>query len=129
MTDWPGFFDELREHHRRELLGPLEPRPQWDSVARAVTVIERIVKSHPEISAKTDALQSYVRDTFDALGLSVRHEPTLYVAITTAGLMVEMASNAHDKGLIDHETLRAIASIAQSFTASLIDYLPKEARQ
>lgn len=104
------------------------PRPNWGYVARAVRVIEQSVKADPVALAQTDRLGAYVRDTFDALGLSVTDEPTLYVALTTSGLLVEMASNGHRRDQVDHATLEAIAAIAQTFAAALIPYLPPEAR-
>lgn len=108
--------------------GPLEPRPDWANLRRAVVLIDRLRKTDPGTVAIGDNLGAYLRDTFDALGISVRHEPSLYVAITTAGMLVELAHNGLGKGLVDERTLEAIAHVAQSFTAALIDYLPPEAR-
>lgn len=107
----------------------LSRRPHWDYVARAVTVIDRMVRGDPAALARADAVQAYVRDTYDALGISVLDEDALYVAITTAGLLVEMAENGRKRGIVDQDTVRAIATISQTFTAALIDYLPAEARR
>lgn len=107
----------------------LSRRPRWDYVARAVTVIDGMVRDDPAALARADAVQAYIRDTYDALGISVLDEDVLYVAITTAGLLVEMAENGRKLGHVDRETVRAIANISQTFTAALIDYLPAEARR
>lgn len=118
-----------RVFHRTPVLLPPLVRPHWDYVARAVRVIEGMVRDDPAALARADAVGAYVRDTYDALGISVHDEAALYVAITTAGLLVEMAENGRKRGHTDHETVRAIANISQTFTASLIDYLPAEARR
>ncbi len=107
---------------------PLAPHPRWDYVARATKTIHEIVVSDPAYVARADALNAYVRDTFDALGISIRHEPSLYVAIVVAGLLVEMAGNGLDQGHTTPDVVATIAKVSQSFTASLLDYLPKEAR-
>lgn len=104
-------------------------RPRWDYVARAITTIDTMVRDDPAALARADAVGAYVRDTYDALGISVFDEAALYVAITTAGLLVEMAENGRKRGIVDHDTVRAIATISQTFTAALIDYLPAEARR
>lgn len=104
------------------------PRPRWEWVARAVGAIARTVDSDPSYVSRVDLLGATVRDTFDALGLSLHDEETLYVALVVAGLLVELTSNGYRRGLVDRETLGAIAAVAQSFTAALIPYLPKEAR-
>ena len=104
-------------------------RPRWDYVARAITTIESMFRDDPAALARADAVQAYVRDTYDALGISVFDEAALYVAITTAGLLVEMAENGRKRGIVDRDTVRAIATISQTFTAALIDYLPAEARR
>lgn len=106
----------------------LSRRPRWDYVAQAVTVIDRMVRNDPAALARADAVQAYIRDTYDALGISVLDEDALYVGITTAGLLVEMAENGRKRGMVDQETVQAIATISQTFTAALIDYLPTEAR-
>lgn len=105
------------------------PRPRWDYVAKAITRIEAEFADDVGARSRVDALGAYVRDTFDGLGLSVHDADTLYVAVTTAGLLVEMANNGRAKGQVEPETVLAIANIAQSFTAALIDYLPPEARR
>lgn len=104
------------------------PRPRWEWVARAVGAIARTVDSDPSYVSKVDLLGATVRDTFDALGLSLHDEETLYVALVVSGLLVELTSNGYRRGIVDRGTLEAIAAVAQSFTAALIPYLPKEAR-
>lgn len=109
-------------------LGDSRPQPRWEWVARAVGAIARTLESDPAFLARADHLGATVRNTFDALGLSVRDEETLYVSLVVAGMLVELSSNGYRKGIIDEDTLEAIAAVAQSFTAALIPYLPKEAR-
>lgn len=104
------------------------PKPKWEWLARAVGIIAKTVSSDAAYIARADNLGATVRNTFDALGLSVRDDETLYVALVTAGLLVELASNGLRNGNIDRDTLEAIAGVAQSFTAALIPYLPEEAR-
>lgn len=104
------------------------PRPRWDYVSKATRIIDRIVKEDPSYIGKADALGAYVRDTWDALGLSLYDEETLYVAVTMAGLMVEMSDNGRKNGQVDAEVVEAIAKIAQTFTAAVLPYLPPEAK-
>lgn len=118
-----------RLHRARAQDRRIGGRPRWDYIAAAVRVIDKMVHDDPATLARTDAVQAYVRDTFDALGISVLDPDALYVAITTAGLIVEMADNGRQHGVVDASTVRAVANISQTFTAALIDYLPPEARR
>ena len=122
-----GLLEEFRTGWR-EGRERARPRPRWDYVSRATGIIARMVRDDPAAIAKADALGAYVRDTFDALGLSLHDEETLYVAVTMAGLMVEMAENGREKGQVEPEVVEAVAKVAQSFTASILDFLPPEAR-
>lgn len=140
---WDEGFAEGRARAQGETIGDVapyldedpepagvEPVPRWDYVAKAIRIIERdLIGGDVAAQRDADQLQAYVRDTFDALGISIRHEPSLYVAITTASLLVELSNNGREKGLVDEATVLAVARIAQSFTASLIPYLPPEARR
>lgn len=114
--------------HLEPETGPLSPRPRWDYLARATGAIERIRNSEPRYLSRSDALAAYLRDMFDALGLSIRDEATLYVALVTASTMVELASNGIDLGHTDEATVATVARVAQSFAAALLDYLPPEVR-
>lgn len=139
---WDEGFAEGRARARGETIGDVapyldedpepagvEPVPRWDYVAKAIRIIEREMIGG-DVAAQRDAdqLQAYVRDTYDALGISIRHEPSLYVAVTTASLLVELAKNGEETGKVEESTVLAIARISQSFAASLIPYLPPEAR-
>jgi hypothetical protein len=104
------------------------PRPRWDYLRAATSTIRRTLDEDPASLAVADALGGYVRDTFDALGLSVWDEQTLYVALTTASLETEMARNGQDRGLIAAETVAAVAKIGQSLAGALLPYLPPEAK-
>ncbi len=104
------------------------PRPKWEWVARAVGTIAKTVASDPAYVARVDNLGATVRDTFDALGLSLHDEETVYVAVVVAGMLVELTSNGIRNGAVDRITLEAIAAVAQSFTAALIPFMPEEAR-
>lgn len=104
------------------------PRPRWDYVSKATGIIARAVDADPAAIARTDALGAYVRDTWDALGLSLFDEETLYVAVTMAGLFVEMADNGRKNEQVDGNVVEAIAKIAQTFTAAVLPYLPPEAK-
>lgn len=123
-----GMSDEDLEHvvtgeaHR--------PRPQWANVAKATRIIGATVAADPGYQSRADDLGAYVRDTWDALGLSLYDDETLYVALTTAGLMVEMANNGHTREpeLVTPAIVEGVAQIAQSFTAAVMPYLPREAR-
>jgi hypothetical protein len=105
-----------------------DARPRWDHLRSAVRRIRRFVEEDPGNGALADALGAYVRDTFDEQGLSLHDETTVFVAVTTASLMVEMAKNGQSVGLIGSSTVREVASIAQSFTAGVLPYLPPEAK-
>ena len=120
LDDFRTGWQEGRERAR--------PRPRWDYVSKATGIIARMIHDDPAAVAKADALGAYVRDTFDALGLSLYDEETLYVAVTMAGLFVEMANNGREKGQVEPEVVEAIAKVAQSFTASILEFLPPEAR-
>lgn len=139
---WNEGFERGRQRARGETIGNVgdyldedpepagvEPVPQWENVAKAIRLIEREMLGDAKATSEADRLQAYVRDTFDALGISIRHEPSLYVAMTTASLLVELAENGREKGIVEGETVLAVAQIAQSFAASLIPYLPPEARR
>lgn len=124
IGDVADYFDEDPEP------AGIEPAPRWDYIAKAIRTIERDMIGGDVASQRdADQLQAYVRDTYDALGISIRHEPSLYVAITTASLLVELANNGRETGKVDAEVVLAIARISQSFAASLIPYLPPEARR
>lgn len=138
---WDEGFEKGRARARGETIGDVapyldedpepagvEPVPRWDYVGKAIRIIrDDLIGGDVAAQRDADQLQAYVRDTFDALGISIRHEPSLYVAITTASLLVELSNNGREKGLVDDATVLAVARIAQSFTASLIPYLPPEA--
>ena len=141
---WDEGFERGRARARGETIGDVapyfdeetipgadeEPSPRWDYLAKAIRTIERDMIGGDVASQRdADQLQAYVRDTYDALGISIRHEPSLYVAITTASLLVELANNGRETGKVDEEVVLAIARISQSFAASLIPYLPPEARR
>lgn len=102
--------------------------PDWRNVKRATDVIARRVHLDPGSLAAADLMKAYVRDTFDALGLRISDHETLYVALVTSGLLVEMAHNGLRKGQTDEQTVATMALVAQSFAAALLDYLPPEAR-
>lgn len=109
------------------------PTSRWDAVRPAVTLIAALVSTEPGTVGTADALGAYVRDTFDALGVSVYDEDALYVALVVSGLMVEMAHNGlrtedRPDGPTSPETVGAVAHIAQSLAAALIPYMPPEAR-
>lgn len=124
IGDVSDYFDEEPEP------AGIEPAPRWDYLAKAIRTIERDMIGGDVASQRdADQLQAYVRDTYDALGISIRHEPSLYVAVTTASLLVELANNGREKGQVSEEVVLAIARISQSFAASLIPYLPPEARR
>lgn len=139
---WDEGFERGRARARGETIGDvsdyldeepepggIEPVPHWEYVAQAIRIIEgQYLKGDVGAQRDADQLQAYVRDTFDALGISIRHEPSLYVAMTTASLLVELANNGLEKGIVDPATVLAIAQVSQSFAASLIPYLPPEAR-
>lgn len=104
------------------------PHPRWEWVAKAIRVIDKSVReSEPMNIARLDRLGATIRDTFDALGLSLTDEETLYVVLVTLGEMVELGSNAVQRGQLDHATLEKIAAITQAFTAALLPYMPAEA--
>lgn len=102
--------------------------PRWEWLRPAIAAIDATVKSEPQYVAHADAIGAYVRDTFDALGLSVRDGETLYVALVTASTIVELAANGHGRGVVDDATLEAIAKISQSLAAAVIPFLPDEAK-
>lgn len=108
---------------------PVTPtvRPRWDYLARATGALREILTRDPANVAHADALGAYVRDTFDALGLSVRDEATIYVALVTASLLVECSDNGRGRGAVSTTTVREISQIAQSVGAALLPYLPPEA--
>lgn len=120
---------ELEGEIAREPAESTSPRPQWANVAKATRVIDDIVSNDPALRARADALGAYVRDTWDALGLSLYDEDTLYVAMTMAGMFVQMADNGRASGLTDERIVEAIAKISQCFAASVLDYLPPEVRR
>lgn len=120
------FLEEFARGIQRARAGRMQPR--WEWLRPAIVAIDRTVKSDASYVHNADALGAYVRDTFDALGLSVRDPETLYVALVTASLLVELCSNGVRRGTAELETLEAVAKISQSFAASVIEYLPPEAR-
>lgn len=131
-------FDRLRggEHVSLEDLvdgtddhGDRLPVPRWDYVFRATTLLERTVVDDPGNLALADALGAYVRERFDALGLSMRNPETIYVVVVTAALLVELADNGRTNEQVDAETVRAIASISQALTVALLPYMPEEIRR
>lgn len=118
-----GWQRGVERAHRDE-----RPHPRWEWVAKAISVIDKSVReSEPMNVARLDRLGATIRDTFDALGLSLGNEETLYVVLVTLGEMVELGSNAVQRGQLDRETLEKIAAITQAFTAALLPYMPAEA--
>lgn len=127
----PDFFSVagIQRAARRSMLpGPTtpdpRPKPQWANVGRATAIVRTLLHADPANVAHADALGAYIRDTFDALGLSLHDEETVYTAVTMVGLMVEMASNGAKKGNVEPSVVAGIAHIAQSVTASILDYIP-----
>lgn len=100
---------------------------RWDLVRRAVGPLLELLEE-PANLARADVVQAYARDTFDSFGLVLADPETLFVALTMAGFVVELANNAHEnEGLSDLE-LETVARIAQSFALAVLPYLPPEAR-
>lgn len=101
---------------------------KWDAVKPAVGPLLKMLADRPDALHRADTVQSYARDVFDRLGLTLRHEETLFVALVTATLMVELAANAHEREQVTDEALGTIAHVVQSFALSVLPYLPPEAR-
>lgn len=120
------FLDGFRSGIARAEARRMSPR--WEWLKPAIAVIDRTVKSDPAYVHNADAIGATVRDTFDALGLSIRDPETIYVALVTASELVELCSNGYQRGKVTTETLEAVAQIAQSFAAAMIPYLPDEAK-
>lgn len=113
-----------------DTIDELRTRPMpWSNVREAIRLIEQAVAARGlgEQSLR-DQLQSYVRDVLDTLDVSVADPVAVYHGFVFAGLMVEMAKNAHYKGNVTTEALSEIAHLAQSLAAALIPYVPEEVR-
>lgn len=107
---------------------PLEPDPQWERVANIVQPLTDALAADDRLVAEVDQLRAYVRDTLDELGISVRHEPSVYIVLSTVGLVVEMAKNSVRNGITDQAFLHSIAELARTVSLALLEYLPEEAR-
>jgi len=100
----------------------------WHYAAPVLKTVDDKYRMASGGRAALDRFQAYVRDQFDTVGVSVHDEHALYVAITTAGLLAHLADNARSNGGLTIDAAHCVRSIAEMFTASLIDYLPDEVR-
>lgn len=103
-------------------------RPRWDYVARAVPHLDAIVKSEPFYVGRVDRIQARIRDQYDGLGLEVTDEHVLYCTFVVLGMVVELAGDGVRSGMVSDVTLRNLAAVTQTYAASLIPYLPAEAK-
>lgn len=108
--------------------GPLDPVPQWDRVAQIVQPLTDALAADDRLVGEVDQLRAYVRDTLDEFGISVRHEPSVYVVLSAVGLVVEMAKNSTANGITDKAFLASTAELARTVSLALLEYLPDEAR-
>lgn len=109
--------------------GPDDPSSRWDSFRKAARMLTDLRDQNAGNVSRADVVQSYARDVFDGFGLTLRDDDVLFAAIVTATLLVQLATNAHEREQITPEAVAAIAHVAQSFAIAVLDYLPPEARR
>lgn len=103
--------------------------PRWDYVARAIPLLDEVVKSEPLYVGRVDRIGARIRDQYDELGLQVTDEDVLYVTLVVLGMVVELASDGVRNGSATPAALRNLAAVTQTYAAALIPYLPAEARK
>lgn len=100
--------------------------PPWHYVRPAADIVSEMLSSDVGLQARADGLGAYVRETFDGLELSLYDEATVYVALSTAALMVEMSRNGATRGQVLESTVEEVAKVSSTFTAALLPYIPTE---
>lgn len=102
---------------------PAPPAPRWDRLRPAVDLVAGMMVDDPGAVAKADLVRAYLVDVWKAQGLDPRHPETLYVLLTGAATVTELATNGVRSGNIDAGTEVAVARIAQTMTAALLPFL------
>lgn len=104
--------------------------PDWSVIRDGLVAVEaHVARLGVPALARADQLRAFARDFFDAVGLDVTDEETVYVALVTASLMVEFADRAHRRGQAAPAHLHGVSAMARTLAAILAPYVPPEARR
>jgi hypothetical protein len=119
-------FDAVGDALERAVHGP---RPEWPRLRQSVADIEATIgEDNFATRAQIDRNGAWLRDVFDSQGLSIAHPDTLYVAIVAQTVLVEMSHNSIGRIPYAEPLQYHVAMLARTFIASVMDYLPAEAK-
>lgn len=99
----------------------------WDLLAPAIREISVMAKT-PKGTAVVDHNAAQVRLVFEAYGLSMDDEHTLFTACALLDILRQGAVQDHVEGLRDVSSSIAIVEHLQAFLGGLVPYLPEEVR-
>lgn len=134
-ADADAVLDELRDAGATALADELGvnltrgPVPPWHLTQQAFAYLAEVIAGRGPVGrSELDQLQGTIRDELDKLEVNLHDEWVVYLGLVWTGLVTELARNGLAHQAIDRPTYVAIAEIATTIGAALMEYAPEEVR-